>query len=209
MYLFSRRRSVGPAHARPAATFGADAGKRATAICGLDISTWITIASTDTGLMSWATMVEHMADIEAATDKLAVDDAFNEFVERNDGLFSGPVTDVLFEVVSGAPEPAPVPPAYALIIETECANGRMAAAMAGGVEMAAEATRLCGLPVMFLTAVTGAYGAVSWIFGAPDLATIEAARAALNGDAAFGALIDRHGPSYRQGGLSTIHRRIG
>ena len=85
----------------------------------------------------------------------------------------------------------------------------MAAAMAGGVELAAEATRLGGLPVMFLTSVTGAYGAVSWIFGAADLAAIEAARTALNGDATFGALIDRHGPSYREGGVSTVHRRIG
>jgi hypothetical protein len=175
----------------------------------MDISVWTTVMSTDAGVISWATMVEHLTDLEVAMDKLAADGSFNDFIEQNDGLFVGSLTDTLAQVVSGAPDPAAAPPAYATIVQATCANGHLAAGMTGGVEIAETATRIGGIPTMFLVAATGEYGGVAWITGAPDLATMEVAEAKVNNDAGFVALVDRVSPAYLPHASNVIYRRIG
>ena len=209
MYLYSRRRRLNPAQARKAAAFAAETGKRAAGICGLEISVWATTMSADSGMISWSTMVEHLTDLETAMDKLAADGSFNDFIEQNDGLFVGPLADTLAQVVSGAPDPTAARPAYASVVQATCANGHVAAGMAGGVEIADMAARVGGLPTTFLASTTGEYGGVAWITTAPDLAALEAAEAKVNSDAGFVALADRVSPAYLPHAGNTMYRRIG
>jgi hypothetical protein len=209
MYLYSRRRQLNPAQARKAVAFAVETGKRASTICGMEISVWTTVMSADAGVISWATMVERLTDLEVAMDKLAADGSFNDFIEQNDGLFVGSLADTLAQVVSGAPDPAAAPPTYATIVQATCANGHLAAGMAGGVEIAETATRIGGMPTMFLAAATGEYGGVAWLTGAPDLASLEAAEAKVNNDASFIGLADRVSPAYLPHASNTIYRRIG
>ena len=54
-----------------------------------------------------------------------------------------------------------------------------------------------GVPVMFVTSVVGAYGAVGWISGVDDLAEVEASNAALSTDDEWLKLVDTRGPCLR------------
>ena len=208
MYLYSTRRHLNPAHARKAVAHAIEAGQRAATISGLDISVWTTVMSADAGLITWTTMVEHLADLEMAMDKLAVDGPWGDFVEQNDGLFVGARTDTLAQMVSGPLDPTAPRPAYASVVQATCANGHVAAGMAGGVEIAEAATRIGGITTTFLASSTGEYGGVAWITGAPDLATLEAAEGKVNNDAGFLALADRVSPAYLPHASNTMHRRI-
>jgi hypothetical protein len=166
------------------------------------------VMSRDVGLISWASMVEHLSDVETATDKLAIDGPFNDFIEENDAVFVGPVSDMLAQIVSGAADPGGELPAYAATVQATCANGHLADGMAAGVELAAEATRIGGLTTMFLATATGDYGGVAWITGAPDLAALEASEARVNSDSGFVALADRVTHAYLPHGTMTIRRRL-
>ena len=103
MYLFSRSRQLNPANARKGAGLAVEIGQKVREITGLDLSVWTTALSTDVGMISWVALVEHLTDLEAATDKLAVDGAFGDLIEQNDALFVGPATDTLSQLVSGMP----------------------------------------------------------------------------------------------------------
>lgn len=208
MYLFSRRRQLNPAQARKATAFAVDIGQRAREISGLDVSVWTTVLSADVGVISWAVLVEHLTDLESGMDKLAVDGTFNDLVEQNDGLFVGAVSDVLAQVVAGMPAADAPQPAWATIVQATCANGQLAAGMAGGVEIAEVVTRIGGLSTMFLAASTGEYGSVSWITGASSLAEIEESEAKVNNDPEFIALVDRVATAYLPHAAVTMYRRI-
>src|SRR5215210_7162683 len=136
MYLFSRQRQINTAQMRNAVGVALDVGGRVKQITGLDLSVWMTSMSERAGLVSWSVLVESLTDLEAATDKLAADTLFGDLVEQNDALFAGPLTDILAQVVSGAPDAAGEVPSYAMIVSSSAANGQLAAAMAAGVEIA-------------------------------------------------------------------------
>jgi len=208
MYLFSRRRRLNPAHGRKAAAFAIDIGHRAREISGLDVSVWTTVLSADAGVVSWVAMVEHMSDLETGMDKLAVDGMFNDLVEQNDGLFVGPLSDTLAQVVSGLPDANATPPSWATMVQATCTNGHLAAGMAGGVEIAEAATRIGGLRTMFLAGTTGEFGSVAWITGASSLAELDESGQRVNGDADFIALVDRLTAAYQPQAPVTMFRRI-
>ena len=88
------------------------------------------------------------------------------------------------------------------------ANGRLAAAMAGGVEIAEAATRITGARTAFMSSVTGAYGGCMWSTGFPDIGALERAEGALAADEGWLELIDRVGPAYAQGVRQGIYRRL-
>ena len=60
------------------------------------------------------------------------------------------------------------------------ANGQYAEAAAWGVEMAELVQEVTNLPTMFLVDSYGTFGQVTWLSGAPDLATADAAGEAIN-----------------------------
>jgi hypothetical protein len=208
MYLFSRRRTLNSARARQGVAVALEAGRRATGICGLDISVWTTVMGPGIGTVGWSAMVENLTDIEMAMDKLNVDGAFNDFVEENDGLFTGSIDDTVAQILTGAPAPGATPPGYAQVGRATCAPGHIGEAMAFGVEATETAARISGLSSMFLATASGVYGGVMWVFGAPDLASLEAGNARLNSDPSFNALVDKIGPAFLAGASVNISRRI-
>jgi hypothetical protein len=208
MYVYSRRRQLNPASVSKALPLAIEAGQRATAITGVDISVWMTVMSADAGTVSWAALVEHLSDIGAASDKLGADDVFNDFIEEHDGLFVGPVSDTVGQIISGTPDPS-APPEYITVVRATCANGHVAAGMAGGVEIAEAASRIGGLPTLFLADGTGEYGGVSWITAAPDLTALEESTAKVNTDPGFLELVDGITSAYLPHAPMSILRRIG
>jgi hypothetical protein len=63
-----------------------------------------------------------------------------------------------------------------------------------GIEIAQRAEKALGVPVLFGTGVTGNYGAVSWLSGYADTASLERSQQALAADAKFVEFIDQNVP---------------
>jgi hypothetical protein len=89
-----------------------------------------------------------------------------------------------------------------------CANGAMSEAMGFGVEIADVASRITGLQTIFGATITGAYGGVAWLTGAPDLAAVETANAALAADDEWRKVVDRAGHAFLPGVTTSLLRRL-
>ena len=206
MYIGSRARAINQAKGRAAAAFAVEAGARASAITGHEIFVWSTIFSPDAPTVSWSARIEHLADLGAMDDALFAVEGFAQFVEDTDGLFVGPTSDLISQVVRGAPTGPPK--AYVQATRAVCANGSLGEAMGLGVEIAETAERITGVPVIFVAAASGAYGAVGWISTVDDLAEVEAADAALMANDEWVKLLDRGGHAFAPGASTVMLRRL-
>jgi hypothetical protein len=108
--------------------------------------------------------------------------------------------------VHGAPTSEPKP--FIAVTRAVAANGSLGEAMAVGVELAETLTRLTGHETMFMTPVTGEYGAVAWIVGADNLDEVEAVNATLAATDEWLKLVDRAGHCYAPGATTTMMRRL-
>ena len=208
MYLFTRAGRFGPGSIREAMGFVGTITEKVHQETGLEVHAWASTLSPDLGTTVWATFVEDLEELEQAQDKLAVSDAFTEIAEQGARLFVGPLTDGLASVVSGARDPSGPLPAYVTVARAAAANGSLKGAMEHGVEIAEAATRITGVPTMFLVDATGPYGGCRWSTAFADIASLQRAEEQLQQDETWLALIDRVGQSYTQGAVQSIFRRI-
>jgi hypothetical protein len=206
MYLFGRSRRVNPAQARAAFGVAVEGGARATEIIGRPVFTWASVLSANLGTVMWTARFDHLDEITAADDAVMANSDFGDFVEQNDGVFSGHTEDTVSQVIHNPPTGEPG--AYVSVTTGVAANGSLSEAMAIGVEIADTASRIGGHPTMFVAAVTGPYGGVGWLTSVPDLAAIEAANDALAGNEEWLKLVDRAGHAYQPGVTSSILRRL-
>ena len=206
MYIVGRSRRINQAKGRAAVAVAVEAGSRASEIVGLPVFVWSSIFSADGPGVMWSVRVEQLADAAALDDKLFANEEFSQWVEDNDGLFAGPTSDVVSQVVHGAPTGPPK--AYVQVTRAICANGSISEAMGVGVELAEAGERITGIPVMFVAPVVGDYGAVGWMVTADDLAEIEAGNAALSSDHDWLKLVDRAGHVFAPGATSFMLRRL-
>jgi hypothetical protein len=208
MYLFTRAGRFVPGRNREVTAFVGAMTEKVHQETGLEIQAWASQLSPDLGTVVWAAFVDDLARLEEAGDKLAVSDAVRDLFASGGELLSGPLTDNLAQVVSGEPDTSAPPPAYVVVAAGAAANGHLAAAMAGGVEIAEAATRITGAPTSFMASVTGAYGGCMWSTGFADIGALQRAEAALGADEGWLELVDRVGPAYAQGVRQGIYRRL-
>jgi hypothetical protein len=206
MYLFARRRRINPAQGRAAVGMALEAATRARDATGLTVWVWSPVLSSEIGTMVWSARVEHLAELEAADDKLMSSTEFGDWIEQNDGLFTGPLEDSVLQVLHGAPSDQPG--AYVQVTRAICVNGSMTEAMGLGGEIAEVVSRITGLQTIFGANVTGVYGGVAWLTGVPDLAAVEAANASMAADDEFAKLVDRAGHAFQPGVTSSLLRRL-
>ncbi len=206
MYLFARRRSINPARATAAVGMALEAATRAKEITGLATWVWNPVLSPDIGTVAWTARVEHLSELEAASDKLIGSSDFSEWIEQNDSLFLGPIEDSVLQVLHGTPSDQPAP--YVQVVRALCAHGAISEAMSFGVEIAEVGSRLTGLQTMFGATVTGGYGGVGWLTGVPDLDAVEAANVALMADDEWRKLVDRAGHAFQPGVTTSLLRRL-
>ena len=191
MYLFSRRAQLSGARLRDAMGWAVAAGERVTQTTGLPIGVWSQVYSPGVGTLVWATFVPDLATLEGATDKLAVDDAYNELGDRAvEFVLPGTVDDSLSVVVHGEPDPNRQIE-YVASVRGTIAAGKIAKGMALGVEIAQKAEQITGVPTAFVGDATGNYGGVAWLTGFANVGALEAAEMALNTDESFIDLIDK------------------
>lgn len=208
MYLFTRAGRFAPGSIREAMGFVRTVTEKIHQETGLEVHPWASTMSPDQGTVVWATFVDDLAHLEEAQDKLMVSDSFLQVAEGGGRLFTGPLTDGLAQVVSGEPDFSGPMPRYVTTARATAANGHLREALAHGVEIAEAATRITGVPTMFLVDTTGPYGGCRWTNGFADIGELERAEAALMADESWLDLIDRAGPSYTEDARQHIYRRL-
>ncbi len=206
MYLFSRRRRAEPSHIADAFGWAVETAAKASQIGGLPVTAWSSMWGTDAGTIAWTAFTDDLVGLEQAGDKLAVGAGFNDRVREAETLFSGPVEDQLAQVLHGAPQEAPSQ--YVSAVTTELAPGAFRSGLEAAIEIATAAERIIGRPTMVAMATTGRYGGIAWLTGHPDIAAVQAAQDAINGDGTFVALVDRVSTCYQPDAEQALYRRL-
>jgi hypothetical protein len=190
MYLFSRRVRIGGGQTRVAMEWALGQTEKVNRITGLQVSLYMQVYSPEVGSIGWTTFVPDLATLEAAGDKLNVDDDFVSATDKGASLIVGGTDDTLSQVVYGQPDPSR-PIEYVTAVHTVCATGNLARGMELGVEIAQRAEKITGTPTLFLADVTGAYGGVGWVSGHENVQALEAAQQKLAGDPSWGKYLDK------------------
>ncbi len=192
MYLFTRVAQAAPGKLIEAYTWAAETAAVAADSGGVPIATWGSIFSPEVGGLSWSMRVESIAQLHEANAKSLASTAFHEAANKGVDLLIGPPADALLEIVvaSGLGD---APPAFATVVQAVGAPGQLLDAYAAGVEIANLFHSLTGQSAIFLRNVTGAFGGVSWITGAPSAAAIDEANATLAASADWPVLVNKAG----------------
>jgi hypothetical protein len=206
MLIFGRRRSVNPARSRAAIAYASEVAGRVREVTGHEIFAWTTVFSPAVGTVMWSARVEHLSELEIANDKMATDTGLMDFVEQADDLFVGPLTDSLVQVLHGTPDSSPM--SYIQVVQAVCAPGKLSGAMAFGSEVADAVTRVTGRSCLFCASLTGEWGGVGYIMGAPDADAMQQATDAWYSDADAIAMLDRAGEFFLPGAVTTYMRRL-
>ncbi len=207
MYLFNRTRVAHPAHASAALSFAAEIAVKASSVSGTEINAWSSVMSPNAGAIAWTAWFENLADWEVAAEKLGADPGYNHMVEMSDSYFTGPVIDGMASIVSPMPD-VNERSEYVTVVNTVAANGHIAAAVDHGLKIATTASRIEGLTTMFAMDVTGPYGGVAWMTGAPNIAAMDKSLAAINSSAEFAKLVDSGGNLYQGQATQITYRRL-
>ena len=190
MYLFSRRARIAPGKTRAAMTWATGITEKVNQITALNVSLYAQTYSPEVGTLAWSTFVPDLATLEAATDKLLVDEGYTSMLDEGAEYSTGGADDALIQVVYGEPDPNR-PIEYVSTVEAVCANGSVTRGIELGVEIAQRVEKAIGLPVLFGSATTGSYGAVGWFTGYADIGELERAQQALAADTKFGEFVDK------------------
>jgi hypothetical protein len=207
MYLFSRSRHLNTASARQSIASAIEGAGLVNNITGMEFSVWTTFASPDVGRLVWSAMFEHLEDFQVAGQKLGESDEWNDWIENSDKLYEGPAEDALIQLVHGTPDPERTVN-FVAVTTAVCANGKLGAGMAAGIEVAETATKITGTPVIFGAARTGPYGGVVWFGGAESMRETEEVEAALFADPSWVQLVDQNGSSFQAGAETAWYQRL-
>ena len=159
-------------------------------ITGLSVGLYALTFSPEVGTLSWSTFVPDLPTLEAANDKLLVDEAYVSMVDAGAKYALGGADDTLLQIAYGEPDPSRQIE-YATTVQTVCASGSLTKGIELGIEIAQQAEKTLGTPVLFATNVTGSYGAVGWLSGYADVQEMERSQQALAADTKFGAFVDK------------------
>ena len=190
MYLFSRRVRIGGGQTRNAMEWALAQTEKVNRISGLQVSLYMQVYSPEVGSIGWSTFVPDLATLEAAGDKLNVDDDFVSATDKGAALTVGGAEDTLSQVISGAPDPSRQIE-YVTAVRTACATGSLARGMELGAEIAQRAEKITGTPTLFLADVTGTYGGVGWVSGHENIQALEAAQQKLAADPSWAKYLDK------------------
>jgi hypothetical protein len=210
MYAFSRSARLAPGNQRDAMNWATELTEQVNQITALGVRLFTQVWSPELGRLSWACFVADLSTLEAANDKLLADDSFVAKVDQGARFLSGGVDDTLGQILHGTPDPNRNVE-YVTAVRAVCAHGNLQRGIEVGMEIAQKAESITGLPTLFISGATGVYGQVGWATGHENVQSIDAAEAALMGDASWMDLIDnKAGQVYAQAPSPTqvVLRRI-
>jgi hypothetical protein len=199
MHLFSRTGLIDPEHTEKALEFCVEIAGYVSKATGLEVVPWMTLYGAPVGTVSWSCRVDSLAQMGAAQDTLAGDQHYvRKVAKASDDLFEGHAEDTIGQFVAMAGS-GDVIPQYATVVTAQCASGRIADAMAWGVDMHTRVNKLTGLDGSFLRSLFGPWASVAWISLADSLDAVEAGEAATAADDGYLEQIDAGGDLFTPG----------
>jgi hypothetical protein len=202
MHLFTRTRTIDPAHAGEAHAFAIDMAQFASATTGLEVIPWATVYGGPVGTVSYSARVDSQAAVGSALATLVADAGYQQRIAASVGhLFTGAVEDAIAELVSVARSGGNTG-SFVSIVSAQCAPGRMAEAMAWGVDILSHHSKVTDLDGAFVRGLYGPWATVGWISLADSWEDIDASTAALAADASYLERIDDAGQLFLSGSAS-------
>jgi len=174
MYLFSRLATL-RGNERRSLAWAVEMSNYVNAHSDHTVTLWRADFGYPVGTVAWSTWVDSLAALNEGFAQLADDDGYHDLVDAGLELIPEPPHDVLRRAVFGEPGTEPPPPGAVTSVTTAVvANGKYAEATAWGIEMAELVQQITSQATMFLVDAYGTFGQVTWLSGAPDLATADA-----------------------------------
>jgi hypothetical protein len=210
MYLFTRQARLGPGNPVEQMAWAISVTEKVNQISELEVSLWSRVFSPGLGTLSWTTVTEDLAPLEATDAKLAADAGYLSLLEQGQKYDSGQaVDDALISLVHADVDAANTQPQYASVVDSVIAPGHFAEALGAGVEIAQSVKKITGRPTSFGVASTGPYGGVAWISLYDSIEQLQAAELAINSDGGFVEQVDKVGPLFVTGVTNqTLHRKL-
>jgi len=174
MYLFSRLATL-RGNERRSMAWAVEMSNYVNAHSDHTVTLWRADFGYPVGTVAWSTWVDSLAALNEGFAQLADDDGYHDLVDAGAELIPEPPHDLLRRAVFGEPGTDPPPPGAVTSVTTAVvANGQYAEATAWGIEMAELVQEITSQPTMFLLDAYGTFGQVTWLSGAPDMATADA-----------------------------------
>ena len=209
MKLFSRRvQLMGPPGETMA--YATDMCAFVTGKVGREVALWSALFGAPIGTMIFATRVEGIADLRAATEGMLADPEYLAKVAAGGEYVAAPAEDMIGTPIHGElGEQSPPIGSYAAITTAQIANGKYADAFGWSVEVAQHVESVTSVPAMVLTSQYGPFGTITWIAVTADAAGVDAANDALMGDEGYLKMLGAAGDLFAEGsGLQMLATRI-
>ena len=211
MYVFARSGLLANGNSRDAALWVGSITEKVNQITDLNVTVWRNVFSREINRITWVAVVEELAQLEAADDKLQADDAFVALVDRGAAYTVGAPDDTLGQVVYQSGD-ATRPMEYATTVTALVAPGQFVRGIELGVEIAQRAETITGEPTSLLSGVTGDYSAIEWLTSYENVKAMQSAGEKLMQDVDFAQFLDKEVPGVYESGLSvtqqTCYRKI-
>lgn len=212
MLLFGREIQLNGSHMREAIAHATHMAEYVTQTNGVPVSLWTTVYSPNAGTLVFTASVPDMTALEAAMDKLMVDDGYHNLVEEGMPYFiPGTLQDRLVTIV----HPIEISPErqravnYLRTIRSNAVVSRIADAVEVGVQIATRAEELTGSPALFGVEETGPFVGVLWAYGYADAAEADRFNAQVATDPGLGELLGRTKDLFIAGASArTLYRRL-
>ena len=201
MHLFTRQATLARDQIEDGMAYAVEIAGYVTKKTGLDVNPWTTVYGGQLGSVSWSARVDSQAAMGAATDELANDAGFQKQVAANSHRFDGPLEDSIGEFVALSGDGGPVRQ-YASIVTAQCAGGKIADAMAWGVDMMQLSAKLTGSDGALVRPIYGPFATLVWIGLFDTLEEADAAETARSGDPSYLERLDQGGDLFLPGSAS-------
>jgi hypothetical protein len=164
----------------------------ATGTAGIEVVPWAGVYGLPLGTVVYSAQVESQSAVAAALTTLA---------EAGLALGDGSGEDTIAELLSttGSGESTA---RFASVVLAQCAPGRIAEAIAWGVDVLSHGSKATGLDGLFLRSLYGPCASLVWISLAESMEEIDGSAAALAADPTYGERIDDAGPLFIAGSAS-------
>ena len=174
MYLFSRLATL-RGNERRSLAWAVEMSNYVNAHSDHTVTLWRADFGYPVGTVAWSTWVESLAALNEGFAQLADDDGYHDLSMPAPSSSPSHRTTCSAGPCSASRATTPPPPGAVTSVTTAVvANGQYAEATAWGIEMAELVQQITSQPTMFLVDAYGTFGQVTWLSGAPDMATADA-----------------------------------
>jgi hypothetical protein len=210
VYLFSRIARLAPGRLRESMNWSVRMTEKVNQISETKFTLWTTIFSPGVGTLAWTALVEELSILESTETKLMADDSYVALVDEGAKFASAAaIDDHIVQAVLADPDAPTEPQAFATVTQAMPAPGANARAVELGIQIAKRVRSITECPTSFGVAVTGPYGAVTWITGCDSVDQLQRAQEATASDGEFAKLVDAEASkAYLPGVVQTVYRKI-